>query len=116
MQDMVMADPGAYSDMWPMIAISSAIYPAFLLRGKLQGRLEFPAFLGAVSKAQANRRRLMQLTKRLCAVTPCAGVAVLHTHGDRCLLHAGAKVTCGTKFLLRTDIVYDDDMTIPSSK
>ena len=48
-------------------------------------------------------------TKRLCAVVPHAGVAMLHTHGDRCLLHAGAKVTCGTKFLLRTDIVYDDE-------
>ena len=83
MQDMVMADPGAYSDMWPMIAISSAIYPAFLLRGKLQGRLEFPSFLGAVSKAQANRRRLMQLTKRLCAAlsVPVSPNEVRHRYG-----------------------------------
>mgnify|MGYP001985043123 CR=1 FL=1 len=81
MQDMVMADPGAYSDMWPMIAISSAIYPAFLLRGKLQGRLEFPSFLGAVSKAQANRRRLMHLTKRLCAALRALGMEWVRRRG-----------------------------------
>eukprot|EP00802_Teleaulax_amphioxeia_P008273 Tamp_08281.p1 GENE.Tamp_08281~~Tamp_08281.p1 ORF type:complete len:468 (+),score=87.22 Tamp_08281:21-1424(+) len=65
MQDLVMKDPGEYGDMWPMIAISSAIYPAHLCRGKLQGRLEFPTSLGTMSKAQGNRRKLIDLTHRI---------------------------------------------------
>ena len=85
---------------------------------KCEGRVG----LGVRHAAVATRRSVVGLqggetvfykgklgTKRLCTIVPRAGVAVLHTHGDRCLLHAGAKVTCGTKFLLRTDIVYDDE-------
>ena len=46
-------------------------------------------------------------TSLACSVAPRAGTAVLHSHGERCLLHEGARVTRGVKFILRTDIVYD---------
>ncbi|CAK9110612.1 Tetraacyldisaccharide 4'-kinase [Durusdinium trenchii] len=39
-------------------------------------------------------------------VTPVAGQALLHWHGDRCLLHEGANVRAGVKYLLRTDVLY----------
>ncbi|KAI9916644.1 hypothetical protein PsorP6_016886 [Peronosclerospora sorghi] len=39
-------------------------------------------------------------------VTPETGLALVHGHGERCLLHEGAQVRQGTKYLLRTDIMY----------
>ena len=37
---------------------------------------------------------------------PRTGSALAHMHGERCLLHAGAQVKSGIKYLLRTDVVY----------
>lgn len=37
---------------------------------------------------------------------PCAGAALVHAHGDRCLTHEGAAVAAGVKYLLRTDLAY----------
>uniref|UniRef100_A0AAV1UTE0 Fe2OG dioxygenase domain-containing protein n=1 Tax=Peronospora matthiolae TaxID=2874970 RepID=A0AAV1UTE0_9STRA len=39
-------------------------------------------------------------------VVPETGSALVHGHGDRCLLHEGALVTRGVKYLLRTDVMY----------
>lgn len=39
-------------------------------------------------------------------VQPEAGLALLHHHGDKCLLHEGAIVRTGVKYLLRTDVLY----------
>mmetsp|Transcript_20062 Transcript_20062/g.28830 ORF Transcript_20062/g.28830 Transcript_20062/m.28830 type:complete len:254 (-) Transcript_20062:67-828(-) len=39
-------------------------------------------------------------------VSPHQGRLLLHGHGDRCLTHEGAAVISGTKYLLRTDVVY----------
>lgn len=40
------------------------------------------------------------------SVAPETGSALVHGHGDRCLLHEGAIVTQGAKYLLRTDVMY----------
>jgi predicted 2-oxoglutarate/Fe(II)-dependent dioxygenase YbiX len=44
----------------------------------------------------------------LAAVSPTPGRALVHRHGDDCLLHEGARVSAGTKYVLRTDVVYQD--------
>jgi len=44
--------------------------------------------------------------KECLRVAPRAGAALLHWHGDRCLLHEGAAVRHGVKYLLRTDVLY----------
>jgi hypothetical protein len=41
-------------------------------------------------------------------VVPETGAALIHGHGDRCLLHEGALVTAGAKYLLRTDVMYSE--------
>lgn len=44
--------------------------------------------------------------KVVLSVAPETGAALVHGHGDRCLLHEGALVESGNKFLLRTDVMY----------
>lgn len=39
------------------------------------------------------------------SVAPEVGLALLHRHGDRCMLHEGRKVTTGEKWVLRSDLV-----------
>ncbi|KAJ5088553.1 hypothetical protein N7456_012169 [Penicillium angulare] len=39
------------------------------------------------------------------SVAPEAGMALLHRHGDHCMLHEGAEVTGGEKWVLRSDLV-----------
>ncbi|KAJ9486432.1 hypothetical protein VN97_g6898 [Penicillium thymicola] len=39
------------------------------------------------------------------AVAPEAGMALLHRHGDNCMIHEGAEVTGGEKWVLRSDLV-----------
>ena len=40
------------------------------------------------------------------SVSPRAGMCIVHGHGERCLLHEGAPVQSGEKYLLRTDVLY----------
>jgi len=42
----------------------------------------------------------------VCSMSPTAGAVLIHEHGDRCLLHEGAAVLAGVKYLLRTDVIY----------
>lgn len=44
--------------------------------------------------------------RRVAAVAPAPGLALLHRHGDYCLEHEGAAVRDGTKYVLRSDVVY----------
>lgn len=39
------------------------------------------------------------------AVAPEIGMALLHRHGDQCMIHEGAEVTGGEKWVLRSDLV-----------
>ncbi|KAJ5167858.1 uncharacterized protein N7482_003452 [Penicillium canariense] len=39
------------------------------------------------------------------AVAPEVGMALLHRHGDHCMLHEGKEVTGGEKWVLRSDLV-----------
>lgn len=42
----------------------------------------------------------------LVRVSPRAGLALLHAHGRRCLMHEAEEVTRGVKYVLRADILY----------
>lgn len=44
--------------------------------------------------------------KQLCVFQPQRGVALLHAHGRRCLMHEAAEVTRGVKYVLRSDVMY----------
>lgn len=42
----------------------------------------------------------------LCRVHPKAGMALLHAHGRRCLMHYAEEVSRGAKYVLRADVLY----------
>jgi hypothetical protein len=42
----------------------------------------------------------------ICSMDPLQGSLLFHEHGERCLLHQGAVVLQGDKYILRTDVVY----------
>ena len=42
----------------------------------------------------------------LCRVRPKAGMALLHAHGRRCLMHSAEEVSRGVKYVLRADVMY----------
>jgi len=44
--------------------------------------------------------------KVVCSVTPRAGRALVHRHGDECLVHEGRPILSGVKYVLRSDIVF----------
>ncbi|CAL5225451.1 g8270 [Coccomyxa viridis] len=45
-------------------------------------------------------------SKTVASVTPETGLALLHRHGDDCLLHEGRPVLAGTKYVLRSDVIF----------
>ena len=45
-------------------------------------------------------------SKVVASVTPETGLALLHRHGDDCLLHEGRPVSTGTKYVLRSDVIF----------
>lgn len=44
--------------------------------------------------------------KIAASFSPKQGACLVHGHGRQCLLHEGAAVTSGVKYLLRTDVMY----------
>ena len=47
-------------------------------------------------------------SRQLAAVSPAPGLALLHRHGACCLEHEGAAVTAGCKYVLRSDVVFQE--------
>mmetsp|Transcript_89845 Transcript_89845/g.253371 ORF Transcript_89845/g.253371 Transcript_89845/m.253371 type:complete len:223 (-) Transcript_89845:70-738(-) len=43
------------------------------------------------------------------AFPPTRGVCLFHGHGDECMIHEGASVDDGNKYVLRTDVVYENE-------
>ena len=46
--------------------------------------------------------------RTVALVEPRVGLALLHRHGDDCLLHESLLVKSGTKYVLRSDVVFTD--------
>eukprot|EP00928_Gymnodinium_smaydae_P088236 TRINITY_DN72347_c0_g1_i1.p1 TRINITY_DN72347_c0_g1~~TRINITY_DN72347_c0_g1_i1.p1 ORF type:complete len:287 (+),score=45.25 TRINITY_DN72347_c0_g1_i1:238-1098(+) len=53
--------------------------------------------------------RLGNPTTIALAFPPTRGVCLFHGHGDECMIHEGAPVEDGAKYILRTDVVYEHD-------
>ena len=51
----------------------------------------------------------------LCRVQPSAGLALLHAHGRRCLMHYAEEVSRGVKYVLRADVMYRRKDAAPSA-
>lgn len=45
--------------------------------------------------------------RKLAAVAPRPGLALLHKHGEHCLDHEAAEVRSGVKYVLRSDVVFE---------
>jgi hypothetical protein len=76
--------------------------PSFSIR-KYDGFCGVPIDL---SSCQGGATRLFGLDGKPIAFKPIVGAILLHVHGDLCLEHCGDPVISGTKWVLRTDLVY----------
>jgi hypothetical protein len=43
---------------------------------------------------------------RILKVAPTEGMALLHIHGDKCMLHEARNVTKGVKYVFRSDVAF----------
>ena len=59
-----------------------------------------------LSECQGGATRFHLTRKHSFAFQPKAGAILLHAHGDQCLEHEGDPVLAGSKYVLRTDLVY----------
>jgi hypothetical protein len=48
-------------------------------------------------------------TTMALAVPPTRGLCLFHGHGEECMIHEGAPVENGVKYVLRTDVVYEKE-------
>ncbi len=53
------------------------------------------------------RGKNVKRAKLVLSFAPCRGVALVHEHFPSCMLHEGEEVRHGTKYLMRTDVVYE---------
>jgi hypothetical protein len=66
-----------------------------------------PTFPCAIQSPTGDRGRVV------ASVAPRPGLALLHLHGeDRCMEHEGAAVAGGTKYVLRSDVVFSSDAAV----
>lgn len=75
--------------------------------GPLKDKINLPGMqplwgIGMILGADAVGKR----GKVVASVVPKTGMALLHRHGDDCLLHEGKPVESGIKYLLRSDVVF----------
>lgn len=49
-------------------------------------------------------------------VAPREGMALLHIHGDKCMLHEARNVTKGIKYILRSDVAFAWSTTNPDAR
>jgi len=54
------------------------------------------------------RERSGRDERKVIEVQPERGMALLHRHGDECLLHEGKEVKEGIKWVLRSDLVLEN--------
>lgn len=47
-----------------------------------------------------------------CSFSPLQGWCLFHGHGEQCLLHEGAVVRGGVKYVLRTDVLFQDPIEV----
>lgn len=48
-------------------------------------------------------------TTMALALPPTRGLCMFHGHGDECMIHEGAPVEDGVKYVLRTDVAYEKE-------
>lgn len=60
-----------------------------------------------LSSCQGGATRFDTPLGKEVSFTPKAGAMLLHLHGDDCLMHQAGPVLSGTKYVLRTDLVYE---------
>ena len=49
---------------------------------------------------------LILLKNKFMQVAPIEGMALLHIHGYKCMLHEARNVTKGIKYVFRSDVVF----------
>lgn len=54
----------------------------------------------------SNNQRTRAMLFVLLQVTPLEGMALLHIHGNKCMLHEARVVTKNVKYVLRSDVVF----------
>lgn len=59
-----------------------------------------------LSECGGGETKFYQRKRVVCSQAPVVGCLLLHGHGAKCLLHEGAEVTRGVKYLFRTDVVF----------
>jgi hypothetical protein len=60
----------------------------------------------AVQDLVGGETRFYDGRRLVASITPAPGLALLHLHGDECLEHEALPVVRGTKYVLRSDVVF----------
>lgn len=73
-----------------------------LQNGTVEKGLQYAQLLMGVLPHADHRGRVA------VSVQPKAGLMLLHLHGNDCLEHEAAPVTAGVKYILRSDVVFQN--------
>jgi len=75
--------------------------------GMIGGETVFYADAPYVPLTKKQMKERAGLMPQVIEVAPERGMALLHRHGDECLLHEGKEVKQGVKWVIRSDLVLD---------